>query len=258
MKVLIVEDEILLAKQLKNMLQELEPGLEVAGQTNSIETTVAWLQANKDPDLVFMDIELADGQCFDIFSHVTVKCPIIFTTAYDEYALRAFKVNSIDYLLKPVISLELKNALHKWRTLYIEKQQHIEKQQPVVPIEALLKELKVTVHYRERFLVKQGQKLVSVNTSDVAFFFARNALSFIITRANQKFVIDYTLDEVEQLVSPSQFFRANRQFIVSHDMITAVHSWFNGKLKLEVRLPMDDEIIVSREKAPVFKDWMGA
>lgn len=252
MKVLIVEDELLLAKQLKNLLQELEQDIEIVGQTNSIETSVQWLQQNNEPDLLFMDIELADGQCFEIFNQVAVRCPVIFTTAYDEYALRAFKVNSIDYLLKPVNSQNLKDALHKWRELYTEKIQ------PAFPIEALLKQLKGVVQYRERFLVKQGQKLVSINTSDVAYFFSHNALSFLVTKSNQKFIIDYTLDEVEQLVAPNHFFRANRQFILNHEMISAVHSWFNGKLKLEIKLPLDDEIVVSREKAPVFKEWMGA
>ncbi|MCU7549468.1 LytTR family DNA-binding domain-containing protein [Chitinophagaceae bacterium LB-8] len=254
MKVLIVEDEILLAKQLKSLLQELEPELEIDGQTNSIDTTVQWLQQNEEPDLIFMDIELADGQCFDIFSQVIVKCPVIFTTAYDEYALRAFKVNSIDYLLKPINSQELKKALLKWRDLYIERKQ------PIVSLEALVKQLKGSVgsNYRERFLVKQGQKLVSINTTEVAYFFSRHALSFLVTRSNQKFVIDYTLDEVEQVISPNQFFRANRQFILAHDMITSVHNWFNGKLKLEIRLPLEEDIIVSREKASIFKEWMGA
>jgi two-component system, LytTR family, response regulator len=254
MKVLIVEDEILLAKQLKSLLQELEPELEIDGQTNSIDTTVQWLQQNEEPDLIFMDIELADGQCFDIFSQVIVKCPVIFTTAYDEYALRAFKVNSIDYLLKPINSQELKKALLKWRDLYIERKQ------PIVSLEALVKQLKGSVgsNYRERFLVKQGQKLVSINTTEVAYFFSRHALSFLVTRSNQKFVIDYTLDELEQVISPNQFFRANRQFILAHDMITSVHNWFNGKLKLEIRLPLEEDIIVSREKASIFKEWMGA
>jgi two-component system, LytTR family, response regulator LytT len=254
MKVLIVEDEVLLAKQLKNLLLELEPELELAGQTNSIDTTVQWLQQNEAPELVFMDIELADGQCFEIFNQVKVKSPVIFTTAYDEFALRAFKVNSIDYLLKPINSQELRKALDKWRELYAANQQ------PFIPVEALMNQLKTAVNsnYRDRFLVKQGQKMLSINTSEIAYFFARNALSFLITRSNQKYVIDYTLDEIEQLIHPKQFFRANRQFILTHDMITSIHPWFNGKLKLDIKLPTDEDILVSREKAPLFKQWMGA
>jgi two-component system, LytTR family, response regulator LytT len=254
MKVLIVEDEVLLARQLKNLLLALEPGLEIAGQTNSIDTTVQWLQQNGAPELIFMDIELADGQCFEIFSQVKVKSPVIFTTAYDEFALRAFKVNSIDYLLKPISSLELRKALDKWRELYNANQQ------TVIPVESLVKQLQTAVasNYRDRFLVKQGQKMLSVNASDIAYFFARNALSFLITRSNQKYVIEYTLDDIEQFIHPKQFFRANRQFILAHDMIIAIHPWFNGKLKLDIKLPTDSEILISREKAPIFKEWMGA
>jgi two-component system LytT family response regulator len=254
MKVLIVEDENLLAKQLKSLLQATEPGIEVVGQTNSIESTVQWLLQNKEPELIFMDIELADGQCFEIFNQVTVKSPVIFTTAYDEYALRAFKVNSIDYLLKPINGKELRKALDKWKELFGTKSQ------PILPIEALVAQLKGAVQpqYRERFLVKQGQKMLSINAGEIAYFFARNALSFLVTRLNQKYVIDYTLDEIEQFIHPDRFFRANRQFILAHDMITAVHPWFNGKLKLDIKLPQEEEIIVSREKAPVFKEWMGA
>lgn len=257
MKLLIVEDEGLLARQLTTLVTALEPGAQVAGQTASIETTLEWLENNPAPDLVFMDIELADGQCFEIFNRYPVKSPVIFTTAYDEYALRAFKVNSIDYLLKPIQVDDLREALQKWKELRA--------MAPATPsvagISALVNDLlkaQSAPPYKERFLVKQGQKMHSINLEEVAFFQAKNTLNFLTTRSRQKFVLDYTLDEIEALVPARDFFRANRQFILAHDIITAFHPWFNGKLKVDIALPVEDEIIISREKAPLFREWMGA
>lgn len=253
MRLLIVEDEQLLARQLIKLVMTLEPEMEIAGQTNSIETTVEWLNNNEAPDLVFMDIELADGQCFEIFNQFRLKSPVIFTTAYDEYVLRAFKVNSIDYLLKPIKSEELRSALDKWKELTAV--------QPMNGLKSLLNDLiraRDSETYRKRFLVKKGQQMISVDTSEIAFFTAKNTLNYITTKSKQRFLLDYTLDDVEQLVEPSHFFRANRQFILAHDVIRAFHPWFNGKLKVETRLPVEDEIIISREKAPQFREWMGA
>lgn len=253
MKLLIVEDEQLLARQLTKMLVTLEPGAEILGQTNSIESTVDWLKNNEMPDIIFMDIELADGQCFAIFEQFPLKSPVIFTTAYDEYVLKAFKVNSIDYLLKPIKPAELKTALEKWKEFAAPRSMEI--------LKSLVSDLVKTrepAGYRERFLVKQGQKMISVGTGEIAFFNAKNTLNYITTKSKQKFLLDYTLDDVEQLVEPKKFFRANRQFILSHDIIAAIHPWFNGKLKVETRVGPEEEIIISREKAPQFREWMGA
>lgn len=256
MRLLIVEDEQLLARQLTKLVATLEPEAVIAGQTASIESTVEWLHDHVAPDLILMDIELADGQCFDIFHRFPVKSPVIFTTAYDEFALQAFKVNSIDYLLKPIQVEDLRTALHKWREL-----RTAPVTAPLAGINALVNDLvkaRDNGAYRDRFLVKQGQKMFSVNTGEVAFFHAKNTLNFITTRARQKFLLDYTLDQIEQLVAPKDFFRVNRQFILAHDVITAFHPWFNGKLKVDLSLPVDEEIIISREKAPQFRAWMGA
>ena len=261
MKLLIVEDEQLLARQLINLLLNLEPSAIIAGQTNSIENTVDWLNTNQCPDLIFMDIELADGQCFEIFQQVTVKSPVIFTTAYNEYALKAFKVNSIDYLLKPIRSEDLRYSLSKWKEL-----REGSTQMQLTYLNDLVRDLSGLkqsqsyneyLSYRERFLVRQGQKMISINTRDVAFFQSKNTLNFINTKSKQKFVLDCPLDQVEKLVSPRNFFRANRQFILSSEIITAVHPWFNGKLKIETTFSTEEDIIVSREKAPLFKLWMG-
>ena len=252
MKVLIVEDENLLAKQLTNLIQKVEPSADIAGRTNSIQSTLDWLAHNTAPELIFMDIELADGQCFDIFSKTVIKTPVIFTTAYDEYALQAFKVNSVDYLLKPIQEEELKTAIQKYKELRI--------QQPTtIDMNFLLHQLKgiASTDYKDRFLVKTGQKMVSINTNDIAFFYTKNTLNFLVSKNNQKHVIDYTLDEIEHQVNPKYFFRANRQYILAHDNIVTVHSWFNGKLKVELSVKTEEEIIISRDKAPYFKSWLG-
>jgi two-component system, LytTR family, response regulator LytT len=252
MKVLIVEDENLLAKQLTNLIQKVEPSADIAGRTSSIQSTLDWLAHNAAPELIFMDIELADGQCFDIFTKTVIKTPIIFTTAYDEYALQAFKVNSVDYLLKPILEEELKSAIQKYKELRL--------QQPTaIDMSALLHQLKgvTSPDYKDRFLVKTRQKMVSINTNDIALFYTKNTLNFLVTKTNQKHVIDYTLDEIENQVNPKYFFRANRQYILAHDIIAAVHSWFNGKLKVDLSVKTEEDIIISRDRAPYFKSWMG-
>lgn len=255
MKLLIVEDEKLLAGHLTNMIMRIEPAAEVVAHTNSIRSTVQWLRSNAMPDLILMDIELADGQCFDIFNQVPVSTPVIFTTAYDEYTLKAFKVNSIDYLLKPVKEDELKAAINKFKTLH----------KPSVSadtsgqINLLLSQLgkNQSAGFRERFLIRQGQKMISVNTDQVAFFMASNKLNYIITKEKQKFLIDHTLEEVEHMVDPKKFFRANRQLILSQDVVKAIYPWFKGKLKVDVTVPAEEEVLISREKATAFKEWMG-
>lgn len=257
MKLLIVEDEQLLMRQLIKLIRDIEPAAEIVGQANSIKGTVDWLQTHEEPELILMDIELADGQCFEIFNRFPVKSPVIFTTAYDEYALQAFKVNSIDYLLKPVKEAELLTAFNKW------KQRHLQQTVPDTEsnIDKLISDMLrqyAPPKYRDRFLVKQGQKMIPVRLDDIAFFNARNTLNFLNTKSRQKFPINYTLDQVEQFIPPQEFFRANRQFILAHNSISAIHPWFNGKLKVDLLYPADDDIIISREKAAAFKEWMGS
>ena len=256
MNVLIVEDEALLATGLKRMVQAIEPQSQLVGHTNSIESTVDWLKQHTAPDIILMDIELADGQCFEIFNQVPVQSSVIFTTAYDEYALRAFKVNSVDYLLKPVKETELRDAFHKWKTVHASKVPVSQAIQLETVLSAL-KKVTVATEYRERFLVKQGQKMVSVPAADIACFYARNTLNFLVTKTRQKFVLDYTLDELEQELHPKQFFRANRQYILAHDSIAVVHPWFNGKVKADLTIPAEEDIVISRDKAPLFKEWLG-
>jgi len=176
MKVLIVEDENLLAKQLTNLVLKVEPMAEIVGRTTSIQSTLQWLANNPAPELIFMDIELADGQCFDIFTKTVIKTPVIFTTAYDEYALQAFKVNSVDYLLKPIKEEELKTAILKYKELRTPP--------TAVDMQVLINQLKgvALTDYKDRFLVKTRQKMTSINTSEIAYFCAKNTLTFLVTK----------------------------------------------------------------------------
>jgi two-component system response regulator LytT len=250
MRILIVEDESLLVKHLIKLLADIEPQAKIAGHTNSIASTAQWLLNNDEPDLILMDIELADGQSFEIFDQVPVKSPVIFTTAYDEYALKAFKVNSIDYLLKPVKEEDLKRALDKLKEL-----RGASKQEAVQNLVEEMRRMKGST-YRERILVKAGQKMIPISIDDIGIFFTRNSLNYLLTKGKQKYMIDYTLDEIEKSLDPKKFFRINRQYILAHDIISIVHPWFNGKLKVEINLPVEEPVIVSRDKAPVLKDWL--
>jgi DNA-binding LytR/AlgR family response regulator len=255
MNILIVEDEALLAKKLQNLVLRLEPNAHIVGVTNSIESTTAWLKTNAAPDLILMDIELADGQSFEIFQQAKVTSPVIFTTAYDEYALKAFKVNSIDYLLKPIKEEELSKALEKYKTWFVQKGA------PALSLDinGLLQTLQQQSNnnYKDRFLVKQGQKFLPIDVNDIAYFFTKNSINYIQTKDNKKFLVDYTLDEIESSLQPKTFFRANRQIILSVSSVITVHAWFNGKLKVDVKPATDEGVVVSREKANEFKLWLG-
>ena len=259
MKILIVEDEDLAVKKLKKTLQSVDETASVVGEADSIKTTVNWLQNNPAPDLILMDIELADGQSFEIFNHVQVKSPVIFITSYDEYALKAFKVNSIDYLLKPVQKEELQAAMDKYRKLketYTVQEQATEN----VSLDRLVKELKEKLQpkeYRKRFLVKLGQRLVSIEVEDIAYFFSDGRLNFFMTNDNKKFVVDYTMDELDDMIDPQQYFRISRSFYVSAGCIDKIDDYFGNRLILGLRPALDKEALVSREKVSDFKKWMG-
>lgn len=250
---MIIEDEPLAVDRLRQLLLQADPALNVTGVTDSVEASVAWLQSNPKPDLILMDIELSDGQSFGIFDQVTVSSPVIFTTSYDEYAIQAFKVNSIDYLLKPVKLDDLQAALEKLRTF----SRHL----PVASsaaIEQLLRQLRHTEkEYRERFLVKSGQRYFSIEVDDIAYFFYHNRVTFLKTWKKETFYIDYILDELEEMLSPKTFFRANRQFLLHVKSVKDIHPFFNSKLKLTLQPAIDEEVLVSRERAAEFKDWMG-
>lgn len=253
MNILIVEDEELAVKKLQKTLFSVDPQAHVVGITDSIRETVAWLQDNKSPDLILMDIELADGQSFEVFNQVEVKAPVIFTTSYDEYALKAFKVNSVDYLLKPVQTDELQMALTKYKKLTGEVMNDVN-------IELLVKQLRQHLQpkeYRKRFLVKHGQKLVSVDVDDIAYFFSDGRLNFFKTNDNKKYVVDYTMDELEDMLDENKYFRISRSFCVGINAIEKIDDYFGNRLILQLTPGVDKEALVSREKVTDFKKWMG-
>ncbi|WP_080239101.1 LytR/AlgR family response regulator transcription factor [Spirosoma rigui] len=262
MNVLIIEDEELAVRKLTKLLQDVDPTVSVVGTAASVRASVNWLKANTPgqptaPDLILMDIELADGQSFEIFEQTNVAAPVIFTTSYDEYALRAFKVNSIDYLLKPIKRHELEASLEKHRRMSTGAAADLA---PQVSIDALVQQLRQQVapaEHRRRFLVRHLSQWVPIEVSDIAYFHSEEGVSLFRTRTNQKYSVDYTLDELEAMLDPTHFFRANRQFIVDINSVQQIHPYFNNKLKLTLKPAPDDEVLVSRERATDFKKWMG-
>jgi len=254
MRILIIEDERLAAVRLQNLLKDIDPTMEIAGVIDSVEDTIAWLQEFRHPDLIFMDIMLADGQSFEIFEHVEIKVPIIFTTAYDEFAIKAFKVNSIDYLLKPVDPNSLELALKKFKALMPSPENFKE----------VMESLLVNRHqipephsiYKNRFLVKSGDKFIPIAIAEVAYFSFEDKLTFLHTVSNKRHMLSHTLDELEQLVDPKLYFRLNRQFIASFASIKTVHNFFNGKLKVYIKSEMAEGIIISKDKAHFLKEWL--
>lgn len=252
MRVLIVEDEDLAVKKLQKALLSIDQQIEIAGTTDSIKGTVEWLNTYPAPDLILMDIELADGQSFNIFTLTDVKSPVIFTTSYSEYALKAFKVNSIDYLLKPVQKEDLQAAFDKYRSLQQDRREH--------NIRNLVNELREQLapkEYRKRFLVKNGQRLISIELRDIAFFFSDGRLNFFKTKDARKYVVDYTMDELEDMLDPEQFFRISRSFVITVPSVLKIDDYFGNRLVLQLKPDIDREVLVSREKVMAFKKWLG-
>lgn len=253
MKALIIEDEELAAKRLVSLLQKSNPGIEILGVCESIVSSVRWLKQNEKPDLIFMDIQLSDGLSFEILKQVEVDSSIIFTTAFDEYAIQAFKLNSIDYLLKPFNEEDLAAAIAKFEKLYGKKEPLLSEKE----IEALLNGLvKNQPAYKSRFLVKTGQTFIKVTADEIAYFYVDSKITYLVLKSGKKHITDHVLDELEQELNPYNFFRVNRQYILNADCIDDVHTFFSGKLKVHVIPKTNDEIIISRVKAAAFKEWL--
>ncbi len=248
-KVLIIEDERLAAEKLERMIMKLKPEWTLLGPVDTVEHAVKWLNTNPSPDLILLDIQLADGISFEIFDQAEVTSPIIFTTAYDEYAIRAFKVNSIDYLLKPIDPDALNASLLKFErinTTHAPDRMKLETARQ-----------QISQGYKNRFLVKVGNNLLSVLTSDVELFFIEERSVFIRTFQSKTYDVDYSLDQLQQLVDPDQFFRINRNYLVNIDAVTKLVSYSSSRFKLELNPEFrDDDLIVAREKASDFKKWM--
>ncbi len=250
MQVLIIEDEARAANQLQNLLQALWVDYNLLGVIDTVEESVTWFQNNQAPDLVFMDIQLADGLSFEIFQKIELQCPIIFTTAFDQYAIRAFKVNSVDYLLKPIQHTDLKQALDKFNRAT----------KPQAPNQELLQNLLAdmkaqTTKQREGILVKEGDGFMQLQISDLLYVYSEDSITFGVT-PHKRVIIDEILDELYPTLDPSQFFRINRGQIVAKIAIEKIAKYFNHRLKLSVTQDRGQEFIVSRPKTSDFKDWL--
>ncbi|MBR4156552.1 MAG: response regulator transcription factor [Bacteroidales bacterium] len=251
MKAVIIEDEKIAAESLKNLVNQLDENVEVVAMLQTVEDSVEWLSDNKQPDLLFVDIHLADGSSFSIFEKVKVECPIIFTTAYDEYALKAFEVNSIDYLLKPINKDDLQRALNKYKNLkgqasnidYMNIMSH------------LLEQTNIVNNYKEFFLIPERDKLIPLATKDIAFIYIDLKLIKAVTYSGKVYYMNQNLDELMSQLSPKKFFRANRQYIIAHEAVKDVSVWFGNKISINLIVPTEEKIIVSKARVTEFKNW---
>ena len=251
MQVLIIEDETPAANRLTVLLQQISYEINVADRLDSVESAVKFLRQAPAIDLIFMDIQLADGLCFDIFQQTTIKTPVIFTTAFDQYTLKAFKVNSIDYLLKPIDQEDLRKAVEKYHELYHKKEDDFSEK-----ILKMVRDMNATI-YTERLLIKRGQQLSYLKTATTAYCHADGKLCYAVDFDNNKYLLETNLSQLEEQLHPGKFYRINRHLLVNIDAIAKVHSWLGGRLKLELLLATRAETIVSRERVNGFKNWLG-
>ncbi|MGA0559509.1 LytR/AlgR family response regulator transcription factor [Larkinella sp. VNQ87] len=256
MNVVIVEDEDRTARQLERMLKKYDPAIQVLVQLPSVAEAVSWFGQHGNgqpshPDLAFMDIHLEDGLVFSIFEQLRLTIPVIFTTAYDDYMVKAFKVNSIDYLLKPVDYDELTAALEKFRTL------RLQTSHPDLSTLIALMQKPQDVRFKERFMVNVGTKIKSIETHQIAYFFSEEKATFLVTRDGQLWPVEYSLDQLIGLLDPKVFFRVNRQFLVARPAIQTIHVYSAAKLKLDLLPAARQDVFVSQSRITEFKDWLG-
>ncbi len=249
MKTLIIEDEKAALRNLKAAMKEVDADFEIVGETDSVTGTLEWFASHPMPELVFMDIHLADGSAFGIFEQADITCPIIFTTAYDEYALQAFRVNSIAYLLKPISSSDLQKAIDKLKMLEGAVQ-------PTIDFQAVMHALKREESYKTHFLVPvKGDRFVPVSVEQISYFYIDGGAVKAVTQSAEMFDFQQTLDELAEQLNPRQFFRANRQYIIAHKAIMGVSLWFGGRMVLQLTPPTEEKVIISKARVSAFKDW---
>lgn len=246
MKVLIIEDEDAAARRLQKLIQEIDPGIEVLGCLDSIESTLEWMEQHELPELIFMDIHLADGSSFELFNYAKIDKPVIFTTAFDQYALQAFKVNSIDYLLKPIKLAELEQAINKFKQL---------RSNTVFNYQELAKAMQQE-NQSKRLLIKMGQTIRIVDLNDAAYFYTESKITFVVTKEGKRYPLDFSLEKVEEMVDTQTFFRINRQFIVNIKCIKEMYAYSKSRVKLELDPHIDLDTVVSTERSPFFKRWL--
>ena len=250
MKVIIIEDEKPSARRLQRMLEAINVNTKI--MLHSVEEAINWFNTNEHPDLIFLDIQLSDGLSFEIFETVDIKSSVIFTTAYDEYALQAFKLNSIDYLLKPIDEDELKQAVEKYK---LRLPQHTSVSIDFEDIKKLLIN-PIDRVYKQRFSIKVGQHIKLVNTDDIECFYSENKGTYVHTTDNRNYLLENTLEALEPELDPTQFFRVNRKFFVNIDAIKDIISYTNSRLQIKLKSYDDNEVIVARERVKDFKEWL--
>lgn len=250
---LIIEDERPAANRLRRMLEELYPQAQIPTHLDSITSTVRYLQNQPAPDLLFCDIQLADGLSFEIFSQIKISSPIIFTTAYDQYAIKAFKVNALDYLLKPIAIEDLDNALKRF---FLQKKDQGDWRQLQEMLLNLKGDFSNQKSYKSRFMVKFGEKIQAVEIQEAAFFFSEAKVTYLQTFQGRRFVIDYTLEQLEGMLDPKDFFRLNRKYLAAFGAIEEIYTYSNSRLKVTLKHASDIEILVSREKVGELKMWL--
>ncbi len=250
MNVLIIEDEQLAARRLESMILSYDPTIKVLAKLESVEDSVRWFKTNIHPDLIFLDIHLEDDLSFAIFEKVKVESPVIFTTAFDEYAIRAFKLKSIDYLLKPIVQEDLNNAIAKYNEWTGQKSS--------IDMSTLFELInKKEVDYRQRFSVSYGQKIKSFNVSEIACFYSKEGMTYAVLNDTKHYPVDYSLDNLQNELNPKDFFRINRQYLINHSSIKQVHVFPKSHLKLEISPKLQEDIFVSIDKVTAFKKWLG-
>jgi len=249
MNVLIFEDEKHTATRLIQLLKKYDSGINILDVIGSVEQGIIWYQNNPFPDLVFQDILLNDGNCFEIFERIKVEIPIIFTTAYNEFALQSFKLNSIDYIVKPYDFQDIKKALDKFKNF---------REMFIVPENELLKSIVKSekAEAKKRFLVKIGDKYSSVKSEDIAWFMYDEGVTFAFTFENTRFPVNFSVDQLSELLDTDNFFQINRKYVLNFDSIRNIHTYFNSRLKLEIVPKPEEDIIISRERVKAFKAWL--
>jgi len=250
MRAIIIEDEKPAAEKLQKAILKTNNGIEVIAILNSIQSATEWFRQNAMPELIFMDIELSDGLSFKIFENISITCPVIFTTAFDDYWQEAFEHNSIDYLLKPVKQDKLEAALKKYDKL---KQYFAQNLQQM-----LMQQNQPATTYKKRFLVKRGTDYISIKSEDIAYFYATHKLVCMVDNKNQKFILDQSLADIEKQLDPVHFYRVNRKYLIQLSAIKKIKAYSKSKLLLEVDPVIPEDIVISQESVAAFKEWMGS
>jgi len=251
--VLIFEDEQYAADHLVELLKKYDSGIEILEIIDTVKEGVKWLKVNDAPDLILMDIQLADGISFEIFDYINVSAPVIFTTAYDEYAIKAFKVNSIDYLLKPIEINTLSAALNKFH-----KSNLLNNSKELIKLQSQINNVieSVPVQYRQRFLIQIADKLITVNTSDILYIYIAENSVFLCDISGQCYAVEYALEKIQKMLNPNQFYRINRKYIIHYNSIEKMTAYSQYRIKVKLKKCPDDNVVVSRERVKEFKKWL--